>query len=63
MHLHRRLAALERRLIIEPTLLSMADGKIVRITANSDALLQPAVVPASTMPYRPAVPPLDASIA
>lgn len=40
MHLRRRLAALERRLIIEPTLLIMADDKIVRITANSDALLQ-----------------------
>ena len=44
MNLRRRIAALERRLIVEPTLLIMADDKTVRITANSDALLQLLVV-------------------
>jgi hypothetical protein len=44
VYLRRRLAALERRLIIEPTLLEMPDGKTARITGRSDSLLQLLVV-------------------
>ncbi len=38
MNLRRRLAALEKRLIIEPTLLIMADGSTASIPGCSDLL-------------------------
>lgn len=40
MNLRRRLAALEKRLISEPTLLMMPDGRTASIPGRSDYLLQ-----------------------
>ena len=44
MNLRRRLAALEKRLITEPTLLMMPDGSTARIPGRGEYLLKLFVV-------------------
>ena len=46
MNLRRRLAALEKRLISEPTLLMMPDGRTARIPGRGEYLLKLFVVAA-----------------